>query len=61
MLILYQKSVITINNFELLNFHIVNNAKYIFYFKNCLKILNNTYLLTHLLAIIAPLYHNQKE
>lgn len=40
------------NNFKLLDFCIVDNAKYFSYFENCLKALDVIYLSAYLLAII---------
>lgn len=57
-LILHQKIVITPNNSELLDSCIVNDAKYFPNFKNCLGVLDGTYLSAHPPAIIASPYRN---
>lgn len=54
MLILYQNIIITPKNSKLLD-------SYIAYFENYLRVLDDTYLLAHLLATIVPLYWNQKR
>lgn len=53
LLILNSKIVITPNNSKMLYSYITNNAKYFFYFENCLETLDGTYLPAYFLAIIA--------
>ena len=61
LLILQKKTIILSNTSKLLDFYIINNIKYFFYFENCLSILNNTYLFIHILSIIILLYQNYKS
>lgn len=55
---LYQKAIILITIFNLLDSHVLDNIKYFAYFKNCLKILCSTYLLLYLLSILTLPYYN---
>lgn len=61
LLILYQKTIILPTITEPLDSCITENTKNFPYFKDCLGALDNTYLSTHLLSILAPLYCNQKS